>query len=51
MFMDPKEMLNSVDCWANGAKSELFNMAATSTPTVNMAPANDTQPGILGFNR
>ena len=55
MIMDHKHIEESVNAWAKGERSPLFNKAAATaseTPRrVDMTAANDTKPGILGFNR
>lgn len=53
IIMDPANIEASVDAWANGKRSVAFNdVAQSETPRrINMAPANDSKPGILGLNR
>ncbi len=45
----------SVDAWEKGQRSPSFNDAAEAAgeapKRVSMAAANDTAPGILGYNR
>lgn len=53
IIMDPANIEASLDAWANGQRSEVFNEAAqTDKPRrIDMSPANDSKPGILGLTR
>ncbi len=53
MIMNPADIQASVEAWSSGARSEVFNQAATQDKPrrIDMSPANDSKPGILGFNR
>lgn len=54
MIIDPAELEISRDAWfEKGQKAGDFNNVATQTEPrrVSMVSANDTRPGILGYNR
>ncbi len=57
MILNPDDIEKSITAWASGERSPVFNGIAMGQQQnqqqsrVDMSPANDRKPGILGYNR